>query len=191
MSGPGGEDGWSGPGGLPGTVAHRRTGRRVEAAGPLDLSGTGRATAEAVRFLRECQGLGLGVSWRATGTPPYDPRLLHHLPPPVELPGEPGVLASWRAGHAHGTLYHRRGPDFVTVLDRRERGKAVRLTLDHPALHATFLRLLEPTPVAELDATGREALGLLTAERLVLAGGGWAVALPPRIRQWPVPCTAI
>ncbi|QTE01525.1 DUF5825 family protein [Streptomyces cyanogenus] len=177
--------------GLPGTVPHRRTGRRVETAVPLDLSGGGRATAEAVRFLRECQGLGLGVSWRATGTPSYDPRVLRHLPPPAELPGDPDLLASWRAGHAHGALYHRRGPDFVTVVDRRERGTAVRLTLDHPALHATFLRLLEPTAVAALDAVEREALGLLTAERLVLAGGGWAVTLPPRIRQWPVPCTAI
>ncbi|MEW2283226.1 DUF5825 family protein [Streptomyces sp. NPDC047841] len=184
-SGPTGERG------LPGSVPHRRAGRRVEVAGALDMSGTGRATAEAVRFLRECQGLGLGVSWRATGTPSYDPRLLCHLPPPAEPPGEEGVPASWRASHAHGILYHRRGPDFVTVLDRRERGTAVRLTLDHPALHATFLRLLEPTPVAELDATAREALGLLTAERLVLAAGGWAVTLPPRIRRWPVPCTAI
>ncbi|MET8770218.1 DUF5825 family protein [Streptomyces sp. NPDC004658] len=177
--------------GPPGSVPHRRTGRRVEAAEPLDLGGSGRATAEAVRFLRECQGLGLSVSWRATGTPSYDLRLLRHLPPPDELPGEPGELASWRAGHAYGALYHRRGPDFVTVLDRRERGTAVRLTLDHPALHATFLRLLEPTPVAALDAAEREALALLVAERLVLTGGGWAVTLPPRVRRWPVPCTAI
>ncbi|KOX02882.1 DUF5825 family protein [Streptomyces sp. NRRL B-3648] len=177
--------------GLPGSVPHRRSGRRVEVAVPLDLSGAGRPTAEAVRFLRECQGLGLAVSWRATGTPPYDPGMLGHLPPPAELPDAADVLASWRAGHAHGVLYHRRGPDFVAVLDRRERGTAVRLTLDHPALHATFLRLLEPTPVAALDAAGREALGLLTAERLVLSSGGWAVTLPPRIRRWPVPCTAI
>jgi hypothetical protein len=42
-----------------------------------------------------------------------------------------------------------------------------------------------------VDAVGREAVGLLVAERLVLASGGWAVALPPRIRRWPVPCTAI
>ncbi|MET8563250.1 DUF5825 family protein [Streptomyces flaveolus] len=92
---------------------------------------------------------------------------------------------------AQGRSHHRRGPDFVTVLDRRERGTAVRLILDHPALHATFLRLLEPTPVPELDATEREALGLLAAERLVLTGGDWAVTLPPRVRRWPVPCTAI
>ncbi|GAA3156843.1 DUF5825 family protein [Streptomyces echinatus] len=177
--------------GLPGTVPHRLTGRRVEPAGPLDLSGTGRATAEAVRFLRECQGLGLGVSWRAAGAPAYDPGLLSHLPPPAAPAAGHDGWAAWRTGHAHGTLYHRRGPDFVTVLDRRERGAAVRLTLDHPALHATFLRLLEPTPVDALDADGREALGLLAAERLVLARGGWAVTLPPRIRRWPVPCTAI
>ncbi|MFC0050901.1 DUF5825 family protein [Streptomyces actinomycinicus] len=177
--------------GLPGAVPHRLTGRRVETAAPLDIGGTGRGTAEAVCFLRECQGRGLRVTWRATGTPGYDPGILHHLPPPAELPASLALLEAWRADHAHGILYHRRGPDFVTVLDRRERGTAVRLTLDHPRLVAAFLRLLEPTPVAALDPAEREALGLLTAERLVLATGGWAVTLPPRLRQWPVPCTAI
>ncbi|MQY38442.1 hypothetical protein SRB17_64550 [Streptomyces sp. RB17] len=155
---------------------------------PLDLSGAGPETAEAVRFLRECQSDGLRVDWRGVGRPSYDIGLLRHLPPPAELPGEEATLAAWRAGHAYGTLYHRRGPGFVTVLDRREKGTAVRLTLDHPGLLAAFLRLQEPAP---LDAVDREALDLLVAERLVLAAGGWAVALPPRIRRWPVPCTAI
>ncbi|MEU3859229.1 DUF5825 family protein [Streptomyces sp. NPDC028722] len=177
--------------GLPATVPHRLTGHRVETAGPLDLSGSGRGTAEAVRFLRECQSLGLRVDWRAAGTPSYDPALLHHLPPPTALPSPAPGQAGWRAAYGHGILYHRRGPDFVTVLDRRERGTAVRLTLDHPALVATFLRLLEPTPPDALDPAGREALGLLVDERLVLTAGGWAVSLPPRIRRWPVPCTAI
>ncbi|MBY8843613.1 DUF5825 family protein [Streptomyces sp. SP2-10] len=177
--------------GPPGTVPHRLIGRRVEPAEPLDLSGAGRGTAEAVRFLRECQALGLRVSWRATGTPSYDPALLRHLPPPAELGSWRTESAAWRAAHRHGSLYHRRGPDFVTVLDRRRPGTAARLTLDHPSLHGTFLRLLEPTPVDALDAVGREALGLLAAERLVLSAGGWAVTLPPRVRRWPVPCTAI
>ncbi|MEV6834688.1 DUF5825 family protein [Streptomyces sp. NPDC051133] len=174
--------------GLPGSVPHRLTGRRVEVAEPLDLGGRGRRTAEAVRFLRECQGLGLSVGWRAADGPPYDPAVLHHLPPPDELPGAAGDLSLWRARYAHGILYHRRGPGFVTVMDRRQEGTAVRLTLDHPELLAAFLRLQEPTA---LDAVDREAVGLLTAERLVLTAGGWAVALPPRIRRWPVPCTAI
>ncbi|MGV4981491.1 DUF5825 family protein [Streptomyces sp. NRAIS4] len=173
---------------LSATVPYRLTGRRVEVAEPLDLSGAGRRTAEAVGFLREAQSHGLRVTWRATGSPSYDTAALRHLPPPIELPGEGAELAAWRAGHRHGTLYHRRGPGFVTVLDRRARGTAVRLTLDHPELLAAFLRLQEPAP---LDATDREAVDLLVAERLVLATGGWAVALPPRIRRWPVPCTAI
>ncbi|MEV6113318.1 DUF5825 family protein [Streptomyces sp. NPDC052109] len=173
---------------LPAAVPHRRTGRQVEVARPLDLSGAGRATAEAVRFLRECQSQGVRVTWRATGRAAYDIGLLRHLPPPEELADQEVELAAWRAGYAYGALYHRRGPGFVTVLDRRARGTAVRLTLDHPALLAAFLRLQEPAP---LDATDREAVELLVAERLVLAAGGWAVALAPRIRRWPVPCTAI
>ncbi|AOR31601.1 hypothetical protein BFF78_11560 [Streptomyces fodineus] len=173
---------------LSATVAYRLTGRRVEVAEPLDLSGADRRTAEAVRFLRECLSQGLEVTWRATGRPSYDAGVLRHLPPPAELPGSEGELTSWRAGYRYGALYHRRGPGFVTVLDRRERGTAVRLTLDHPGLLAVFLRLQEPTP---LHAADREAVDLLVAERLVLAAGGWAVALPPRIRRWPVPCTAI
>ncbi|MEU1406456.1 DUF5825 family protein [Streptomyces sp. NPDC005728] len=177
--------------GLPAAVPHRTAGRRVEVAEPLDLGGQGRATAEAVRFLRECQGLGLRVSWRAAGQPSYDLRALRHLPPPAELPGGEVELAAWRDGYAHGTLYHRRGPGFVTVMDRREPGTAARLTLDHPGLLAAFDLLLDPTPLDALDATGREAADLLAAERLALVSGGWVVALPPRIRRWPVPCTAI
>jgi hypothetical protein len=172
----------------PGEVPYRFTGREADVARALDLSGAGRATAEAVRFLRECESRGLRVTWRAAGSPSYDPGLLHHLPPPQELPGHEDELTNWRAAYSYGSLHHRRGPGFVTVLDRRQRGTAVRLTLDHPGLLAAFLRLQEPAP---LDAVDPEALALLTAERLVLAAGGWAVALPPRIRRWPVPCTAI
>ncbi|MFS4091633.1 DUF5825 family protein [Streptomyces sp. AF1A] len=177
--------------GLPAEVPHRRTGHRVEATEPLRLAGTGRETAQAVRFLRECESLGLRVCWRAAGRPSYDLAVLRHLPPPEELPGGRDELEAWRAGYSYGALHHRRGPGFVTVLDRREPGTAARLTLDHPDLRAAFLRLLEPTPLAALDAPGRAAADLLAAERLVLATGGWAVALPPRIRRWPVPCTAI
>ncbi|GGU87735.1 hypothetical protein GCM10010260_21510 [Streptomyces filipinensis] len=40
-------------------------------------------------------------------------------------------------------------------------------------------------------ATDPEAVAVLVAERLVPAAAGWAAALPPRVRRWPVPCTAI
>ncbi|MFF8475181.1 RiPP maturation radical SAM C-methyltransferase [Streptomyces sp. NPDC015414] len=90
-----------------------------------------------------------------------------------------------------GALYHRRGPGFVTVMDRREPGQAVRLTLDHPDLLAAFDLLEEPTPLDALDPARRAAVDLLAAERLVRVEGGRAVTLPPRVGRWPVPCTAI
>ncbi|MER6072124.1 DUF5825 family protein [Streptomyces sp. NPDC001817] len=56
---------------------------------------------------------------RWPGGPSYDIGLLHHLPPPSELSSSEGELALRRAGYAYGSLHHRRGPGFVTVLDRR------------------------------------------------------------------------
>ncbi|MFJ3309322.1 DUF5825 family protein [Streptomyces sp. NPDC086549] len=178
--------------GLPAAVAHRVLGRRVEVTEPLGLGAGGRRTAVAVQFLRECQSLGLQVGWEADGAEtPYDIGLLRHLPPPSQPVDEPDELDRWRAGYSYGMLYHRRGPGFVTVMDRREPGSAARFTLDHPELLSAFHTLLEPTALDGLSSGRREAADLLAAERLALVTDGWAVALPPRIRRWPVPSTGI
>lgn len=178
--------------GLPLDVAHRLSGRLVDVAEPLRLGAGGHAAAVAVRFLRECQGEGLRVRWRQSyEEATYDMTLLRHLPPPVESPGETVELRSWRAGHAYGMLYYRRGPGFVTVMDRRDRAASARFTLDHADLLAAFERVLDPAPLGELSTVHREAVGLLAAERLALVTDGWVVALPPRIRRWPVPATGI
>ncbi|GAA1361422.1 DUF5825 family protein [Streptomyces beijiangensis] len=184
---------------LPTTVAHRVSGRQVQVDEPLCLDGAGRETAVAVQFLRECQSHGLRTHWemaceRTQGGDAYASRMLHHLPPPAEQSGEPGELGAWRTSYAAypaGMLYHRRGPDFITVMDRRERPSSARFTLDHPDLLAAFATVQEATPLSGLSAVQREAVGLLAAERLALVADGWAVALPPRLRRWPVPCTAI
>ncbi|MGW0210588.1 DUF5825 family protein [Streptomyces sp. NPDC003233] len=84
-------------------------------------------------------GRGQAVVRHRTAAPP--------APPPSELSTDEAKLAAWRAGHVFGSLHHRRGPAFVTVLDRREKGTAVRLTLDHPDLLAAFLRLQDPAPL--------------------------------------------
>lgn len=178
--------------GLPAAVAHRVTGRRVEVEEPLRLGVGGRETAVAVQFLRECQSHGLATRWRTAGEEPaYDIRMLRHLPPPVEDAVEVGELREWRAGYAYGMLYHRRGPGFLSVMDRRSRPASARFTLDHPDLLAAFDALLTATPVDTLSPVRREALGLLAQERLALVTDGWAVVLPPRLRRWPVPCTGI
>ncbi|WP_329124408.1 DUF5825 family protein [Streptomyces sp. NBC_01465] len=174
---------------LPAAVPHTVTGRRVRVREPLPLAGGGRGAAVSVQFLRECQSHALAVDWVPDGAADTAP--LHHLPPPAPLPDEPPALTDWRSRHAYGLLYHRRGPDFVTVMDRRESSASARFTLAHPELLAAFLTLAEPTPLDGLSAVHRKAASVLAAERLVLVTDGWAVALPPRLRQWPVPCAAI
>ncbi|MFJ9035316.1 DUF5825 family protein [Streptomyces sp. NPDC102406] len=196
---------------LPATVAHRRTGSDVHVSEPLHLCGDGPTATRAVQFLRECLSRGLSVTYDAVLPVPapgpdtynprpevprptpgtYDLRVLRHLPPPAEQPGEPPELTIWRADHAYGMLYHRRGPGFITVMDRRERPASARFTLDHPDLLAAFDALHEAMPLAALAPVHQEAAELLAAERLALIVDGWAVALPPRLRRWPVPCTGI
>ncbi|MFB6614754.1 DUF5825 family protein [Streptomyces sp. NPDC056367] len=161
---------------------------------PLPLGAGGRGAAEAVRFLRDCQSQAVAVRWVPDRDAlPFDTGLLHHLPPPVSWggSGSSGEPAAWRSRYAYGLLYHRRGPDFVTVMDRRDPAASARFTLERPALLAAFLAVQEPTALDALDAAHRAAVSLLADERLVLVTQGWAVALPPRLRRWPVPCTSV
>ncbi|MEV1020183.1 DUF5825 family protein [Streptomyces sp. NPDC050264] len=191
------------PAALPPTVAHRLTGTDVYVSEPLPLQGDGRTTTQAVQFLRECLSHGLRVTYevarpapgseppRCDPSDPYGLRSLRHLPPPAEQAEEAAELTRWRTTHTYGMLYHRRGPGFVTVMDRRERPASARFTLDHPDLLAAFDALHDATPLDALTPVSREAAELLAGERLALIVDGWAVALPPRLRRWPVPCTGI
>ncbi|MFE3636169.1 DUF5825 family protein [Streptomyces cellostaticus] len=95
------------------------------------------------------------------------------------------------ADTAAGAFCHRRGPGFVTVMDRRAPGRAVRLTLDHPDLLAAFDLRAERTPPAAPDPARRTAVDLLAAEGPVRVDGDHAVALPPRVGRRPVPRTVI
>ncbi|MFJ9081454.1 DUF5825 family protein [Streptomyces sp. NPDC102384] len=203
---------------LPALVPHRVIGTRVRVTEPLPLAGDGRTTTRAVQFLRECQAAGLSTHWETAAVPrhtydgteapegtagvtydgpaaanrvTYNLRTLHHLPPPAQQPDEPSELTAWRAEHTYGMLYHRRGPGFVTVMDRRERPASARFTLDHPDLLAAFDALSDATRLDTLAPAHHEAALHLAEEELALIVDGWAVALPPRMRRWPVPCMGI
>ncbi|MFF5023369.1 RiPP maturation radical SAM C-methyltransferase [Streptomyces collinus] len=177
-------------------ATHRFTGWRAEALRRLEdgrtvpalhrlLTGDGHDVPSDALDGWVRHALSLGLLFRDGGTYVSLPTWGE----PVRLPeGSPGTVPQ---DPAHGILYHRRGPGFVSVIDRREPGTTVRLTLDHPDLLATFDLLSTPTPLTALDPVQRTAVDLLTAEHLVHVDNGLAATLPPRIDRWPVPCTAI
>ncbi|WKX73914.1 DUF5825 family protein [Streptomyces sp. XD-27] len=185
---------------LPHGPAHQVTGRHVVVEEPLRLGAHGRSTVDAVWFLRECQTQALTVDWSlapwaAQGTNPaglpFDLTLLRHLPPPAPTPGESAEVIEWRTLHTYGQFFHRRGPGFVTVKDRRDTSASARFTLDHPDLVATFLKCQTPQQLGTLAPVEQEAVTLMAAERITLSQDGWVVALPSRMRIWPVPHTGI
>ncbi|MFF7656446.1 DUF5825 family protein [Streptomyces sp. NPDC007983] len=180
---------------LPPGISYARDGFQIRVSETLNMTGNGRETAEAVRFLRECQSHALQVNWIAVAEnrTQVDFRLLWHLP--AALSGSDGVelddLAGWRERHAYGLFYYRQGPGFITVKDCRTPGETNRYTLEHPDLLAVFVRCLEPMPWGAFGSAEREAVELLEEERVMLVSGDWVVTLPPRLRHWPVPAEAI
>ncbi|MEU5535467.1 RiPP maturation radical SAM C-methyltransferase [Streptomyces sp. NPDC020362] len=110
-----------------------------------------------------------------------------------------GAPAAWRAGHADSRLLFEESGEELLVVDRRHgRPPATHRFTGRRRPCASWRAAAAPPPctgcwhnAAMTCRTGREAVGLLAAERPALVGGGWAVALPPRIRRRPVPCTAI
>ncbi|MGW0283984.1 RiPP maturation radical SAM C-methyltransferase [Streptomyces sp. NPDC003236] len=170
-----------------GALRRLEDGRTVPALHRLLTADGHEVTARALDdWIRHALGLGLLFRDGATlvSLPTWGEPVRVSESGAVSGPADP-------AAPGPGALYHRRGPGFVTVMDRREPGQAVRLTLDHPDLLAAFDLLEEPTPLDALDPARRAAVDLLAAERLVRVEGGRAVTLPPRVGRWPVPCTAI
>ncbi|WP_030939724.1 hypothetical protein [Streptomyces sp. NRRL S-646] len=77
----------------------------------------------------------------------------------------------------------------VVVREEEKTTRQPRIVEKRPL--ATFDILQEPTPLAELSDRQLQAAKLLADEGLALLADGRAVALPPRLRSWPVPCTGI
>lgn len=137
-----------------------------------------------VRLLREAAGYGVGVTWRGDLGRCADPRLLHHLPPPVSG-AEPGI-DRWRAVFRYGLCYYRVGPGFLLVVDHRRTIDGIAAVLRDPDEIATLRALAHPGPAKRTAAFAR-----LYDQGLVMRHGGAAVSLPYRLRRWPIPCTAI
>lgn len=150
---------------------------------------------EARRFLgwletiRDMTACAVPVEWTAEPEMAALAPLLFHLVPPANT-GPPEV-ERWRKAHRYGTCFWRGGPGFITITDRRDEADAHQYVLDSPEFVEVFSAAETLTPRDRLAAIGGEALEELEASRLILTIEGWSLALPFRMRHWPVPFTAI
>lgn len=150
---------------------------------------------EARRFLawletiRDMTACAVPVEWTAGPDVAALAPLLFHIVPPTN-PGPPAI-EEWRETHRYGTCFWRSGPGFVTITDRRDESDAHQFVLETADYLEVFRAADTVTDRERLAALGDEALRELEANRLILSLEGWSLALPFRMRHWPVPFTAI
>lgn len=142
-----------------------------------------------IETLRDMTACAVPVIWAAGPEMSALAPLLFHLVPPSD-PGSPQI-ETWRKVHRYGTCFWRSGPDFITVTDRRDKAWAHQYVLDTPDYVEVFAAAETLTERARLAALGAEALRELEESGLILSIEGWSLALPFRMRHWPVPFTAI
>jgi hypothetical protein len=139
--------------------------------------------------LRDMTACAVPVEWQAGPEMAALAPLLFHIVPP-QNPGPP-TIDKWREAHRYGTCFWRSGPGFITITDRRDEMDAHQFVLDTPDYVEVFSAAETVTARERLATLGGDALQELEANRLILTIEGWSLALPFRMRHWPVPFTAI
>jgi len=157
--------------------------------GPVDLAGDAAVMLDWLRAIRDFTACGVPVDWHAAEEMEVMAPLIHHLAPPVDASGDGFV--GWRRVHRYGLLFWRRGPGFLTVVDRRREERAHHYLIEESGDQQVFQAAATVVARDMLAGIDAEALEELEAEGLVLSLGGFSLALPFRMRHWPVPFTAI
>jgi hypothetical protein len=165
--------------------------RELRITEPVDLTLKDRASLETVRLLRDAVGYGLRIDWRVSPVAVPSVANFTHLPPPSNL-DELGVLPgsdaeTWTKLYSYGQLFYRVGPGFVSIKDVRPTVSAARMTLEGENAEG-FLALAD----GRVDAGASRALrSELVDYRLGVAFKVGFLVLPYRIRQWPIPFSAV
>ncbi|MGO1078962.1 DUF5825 family protein [Inquilinus sp. CA228] len=164
--------------------------RRVSIRDPVDLGLANERSARAglcwLRAIRDLAACGIDVDWTIRGLRPDLVPALRHLAPPSagDLPEE--QLFDWRRDFCHGRCYWRKGTDFVIVRDSRFGRFEDHYVLNDHGSHQVFLAAVDVCREADLERIDPKAKAALDDERLLLSAKGWSVALPHRMKYWPV-----
>ncbi|MGK9237228.1 hypothetical protein KXS07_36405 [Inquilinus limosus] len=157
---------------------------------PVDLGltdeGSSRVGLQWLRTIRDLTSCGIDVDWTIR-----NPRLglaqaLRHLAAPTagDLPEE--QLLDWRHDFFHGLCYWRKGTGFVIVRDSRFDRFENHYVLNDAGCHHAFLAAVDVCRESDLEQIDPAAKAILEGEQLLLSANGWSVALPFRMRYWPV-----
>jgi hypothetical protein len=165
----------------------------VRLAEPADFSALpGHAIVRIIALVRECSSSGAPVTWSLVlGAQQLDllPRL-DHLPAPdtITVPAKGTIsVGKWRATNNFGIFYFRKGPTFLSVVDRRPESNR-QIIVDDPAKIDVFIQGLAGCAWAEVTGEPRSAAAArdLVNEGLVMRVGEHCVTLPVHMRSWPL-----
>lgn len=165
----------------------------VHLAEPVDLAeGADQTATRGLAVVRECSSIGVRVIWSLVLGPLQDELVtrLDHLPAPeqVTVPGQGRrPLGEWRSINTFDLFYFRKGPRFLSIVERRAESTRHLIVTD-PAEIEVLHRGLDGCTGAELaqDARHLATAGQLVAAGLLLRLGDSYVTLPAHMRSWPI-----
>jgi Family of unknown function (DUF5825) len=160
--------------------------RTVEISKPVVVGETRPyEAANFLRFLRDAAGAGMGVGWRGNIELNAPANSFDHL----ATAGNPLIVGE----AAVGQVYHwRQGLDFIQVTDRRGNGGERVMTFGNESLLQVFARIQRPlnTSSDSLTPLDQRAVNFLCEHGIGLRIGPLVLALPCRVRRWPMPAFA-
>jgi hypothetical protein len=142
---------------------------------------------ELMRYLREATSHAIRLRWTLAGLPllPLHTHI-HLIRPSGGVDESTQTYAdAWGSGYRYGIFYYRQGPGFVSIKDVRPDQAATRMVIDTGAEH--FLAMAAASTVADLSPPALAVLDEAERAGLVLRHEDRILALPFRMRHWPVP----
>lgn len=144
---------------------------------------------EFIRFLRDAISYGLQIEWKSIFKKSANIRYFIHLPPPSS-----GIKSRvWNREYSYGKMFWRKGPGFILIKDMRSVSKQTRYIFDDMASLEAFQNIQTPIHLSEMQYSSKikDAIHEFISEGIALQIGEYILALPYRMRNWPIPYTAI